>query len=136
MVLQIVNIVSGLILASPKLKEWGLGSVAEQIDQRLAPYRNRIGTVVFLLGTLGLIDRLGIVGIPIPEFGASFPQALPAIISGLLLATRLVEKYPLLANISGPRGQASWIGLLGIAVGLGSLLFGCFLPGFCGMRYL
>lgn len=132
MIMQILNIVCGSLLAAPKLKEWGLGPAAERLEGWLGGVREKLGLALLVLGTLALIDRLGILDVPIPEFGASFPQALPALMLGLLLAAQFSEKYPVLGKFRRSlEPQAVWIGLLGVAVGLGSLLFGCFIPQFC-----
>ncbi len=132
MVMQILNIVAGSLLAAPKLKEWGIGKVVDQWEAWIGGARETIGLVTLVLGLLALIDRLGVLNVPIPEFGSSFPQSLPAIAIGLLLATRFVEKYPTLQNIVRLLVPHSpWIGLIGMSVGIGSLLFGCFVPQFC-----
>jgi|GEM_PF-1867704 len=134
MILQGVNIISGILLAAPKLKEWGMGPVLVHVEPTLTRYRNGIGVASLVLGALGLIERVGVVDLPIPMFGASYPQALPAVALGLLLADKLRIKYPALASAALPLApHALWIGLLGVTVGLGSLLLGCFIPQFCGM---
>lgn len=132
MVMQILNIVCGSLLAAPKLKEWGLGALTERLEGWLGGIREKLGLATLVLGTLALIDRLGVLSIPIPEFGASFPQSLPALAIGLLLAAQFSEQYSILNKVRQTlEPQADWIGLLGIAVGIGSLLFGCFIPQFC-----
>lgn len=132
MIMQMLNIVAGSLLAAPQLKAWGLEKAVLRWEAWIGRFREQIGTVTLILGVLALIDRIGLVSLPIPEFGASFPQTLPAIGIGLLLAVRLVERYPALQNLVRPLlPHAVWIGLLGLAVGIGSLLFGCFIPQFC-----
>lgn len=132
MIMQILNIVCGTLLAAPKLKEWGLGSIVAPLENWLVGAREKLGLTMLVLGALALLDRLGVWNVPIPEFGASFPQALPALALGLLLASDLAGKYPVLARIRGKLEPVSvGFGLLGMAVGLGSLVFGCFIPQFC-----
>lgn len=132
MIMQIINIVAGALLAVPKLKEWGLGPVAEQLESWLGGIREQLGLVTLVSGGLALIDRLGVLNIPIPEFGASFPQSLPALAIGILLAVQFSGKYSVLEKVRlALEPHTVWIGLLGMAVGVGSLLFGCFIPQFC-----
>lgn len=132
MVMQILNIAGGLLLAAPKLKEWGLGSVVVRLESSPSSVREKLGVVMLILGVLALIDRLGFLRVPIPEFGASFPQSLPALALGVLLAARLSGKYAVLEKFRHQlEPYAAWVGLLGIAVGTGSLFFGCFIPPFC-----
>lgn len=132
MIMQILNIVCGSLLAAPKLKEWRLGPAAERLEGWFGSMREQFGLTMLVLGTLALIDRLGVLNVPIPEFGASFPQSIPALAIGLLLAARFSEKYPVLTKVRDALAPyTAWIGLLGMAVGVGSLLFGCFIPQFC-----
>lgn len=130
--MQILNILCGSLIAAPKLKAWGLGAVMARLESWLGGIREKLGLVTLVLGMLALSDRVGVWNVPIPAFGASFPQSLPAIALGLLLAAPLAEKYPALGKMrQALEPVAVWVGFLGLAVGIGSLLFGCFIPQFC-----
>ncbi len=103
-----------------------------RLESWLNGVREKLGLAALILGALALIDRLGVLNVPIPEFGASFPQAVPALALGLLLAAGIAAKYPVLGRIRQTlEPETAWVGLLGMAVGIGSLLFGCFIPQFC-----
>lgn len=137
MILQLANIVCGFLLAASRLKEFGARETIEKLEAALSPYRARLGLAELILGILALVERLGVLHVPIPEFGSSFPQALPAIAMGLVLGADYFAKYPdIHARISQLKEHAEWIGILGIAVGLGSLLFGCFITVFCRGSFL
>lgn len=130
--MQILNIIAGSLLAASKLREWGLGPVADRLESLLGSFRESLGIATLVLGAVALSDRLGVLSVPIPQFGASFPQSLPALAIGLLLASQFSEKYAVLVKARRALEQYTpWIGILGIAVGAGSLLFGCFIPQFC-----
>ena len=128
MIIQIFNIISGFILAAPKLKEFGAKEHIETAERKLSPFAGTIGIIELILGLLALIERMGLAYFPIPQFGSSYPQALPAIAIGLILAASTFEKYSAVTNfIATLKEYAVWIGIMGILVGLGSLLFGCVL---------
>lgn len=136
MILQVANIVAGFVLALPWLKDWGSKEQLEKIETRVHSIKENIGLVVLILGIVGLVDRLNFVSFFIPEFGSSYPQALSAIISGSLLALPKLEDYPIISNqVKKLVSYTFGIGLLSISVGLGSLLFGCFITIFCHVPF-
>jgi hypothetical protein len=128
MVIQITNIIAGFLLAAPKLKQFGGGEHIETVYGKLAAFSGTIGVIELVLGVLALVERMGLAYFPIPMFGSSYPQALPAIAIGLILSVHLFEKYPAMRDfITKLKVEEVSLGILGIAVGLGSLLFGCVL---------
>ena len=133
MIIQIANIGAGFILAAPKVKQYVGKNEIEKFENVIAPYLNHVGFIELGIGTLALLARLGITNFHISDFGASFPQAIPAILMGTLIATRFFDKYP---NAKGYITKLEKyhveLGFLGIAVGVGSLLFGCPWPLVCG----
>jgi hypothetical protein len=137
MILQTANIVSGFLLATPKLKSYeGVRENVEKISAKLEPQRVKIGFLTLTLGIIGLFTRIGLIYPHIPMFGASFPQALPAIAVGLLLSESFFKKYPQIdAFIAKLKPHQVSIGIVGMASGTGSLLFGCVLPFVCGAPF-
>jgi hypothetical protein len=128
MVIQTTNIIAGFLLAAPKLKQFGGGEHVEVIHGKLLAFSGTIGVIELVLGVLALIERMGLAYFPIPMFGSSYPQALPAIAIGLILSAHLFEKYPAMRDfITKLKVYEVALGIMGIAVGLGSLLFGCVL---------
>ena len=128
MIIQLTNIATGFILAAPKLQEYGGKKQIETIINKLSPYLNTLGIVELVIGIVALIERMGIVYFHIPDFGSSYPQALPAIAIGLIMSANYFKKYPSATNfITSLKAYSVWIGLTGILVGLGSILFGCVL---------
>lgn len=125
MIIQLTNIVSGFVLSAPKLKELVGGKGAEHIvaaETKLNAFRGTIGIIELVLGAVGLFER-------IISHGSSFPQSLAALACGALLAPHLFEKYPSMqAYVEKMKPYTIWIGLAGLAIGLGSLLFGCVAP--------
>ena len=120
---QLVNIVAGFILGAPKLKEWGGKEFFEKLENFLKPYQTWIGWATLIVGVLTLLERLGSTSL---YYGASFSQAVPAILIGLLLLSGFFEKYPALHSfIKKLEPYKIWIGLWGIAAGLVSMLVGC-----------
>lgn len=133
MIIQIANIVSGFLLAAPKLKEWGAKQQVEKAQSKLVVYSSTIGIIELVIGVIALLDRMGII-FYVPSLGASYPQAIPAILIGLILSARRFEKHPSWKNfIVKISGYQIWLGLIGILVGLWSLLFGCNLSVVCTM---
>lgn len=123
MIIQTANIVSGFLLAAPRIKEWGAKEHIEKAESALNKFRGAIGLVELVLGFLALIERLGFVYFFIPSFGSSFPQAIPAIAIGAILSAHLFERFPAVHNIIAElKAYEIWIGIVGILVGLGSLL--------------
>lgn len=136
MILQVANIVAGFVLALPGLKDWGGKESLEKIETRVHSMKENIGLVVLILGLIGLVDRLNLISFYIPEFGSSYPQALSAIVSGALLTLPKLERYPVIATqVKKLLPYTFGLGLLSISVGLGSLLFGCFITIFCRVPF-
>ncbi len=130
MVLQTANIVGGFLLSASTLKTFGAKEYIEKGEGFFAPFRSIIGVAILVLGVIGLIQRLGLIYINIPFFGlgASYPQALPAIAMGLLLASHLFEKFPGLHSlIEKMRPYEGWLGIYAILTGLVSIFYGCVL---------
>lgn len=126
MIIQIANIVSGFALSAPKLAEFGAREAIEKIHAFLTPYLTTIGIAECVIGALALFDRMGILNLPLYNFGSSYPQAIPAILMGLLLASSTFEKNAHISSfIEKLKAHQTLLGFIGIAVGLGSLLFGC-----------
>lgn len=129
MVLQLANIIGGALLSSTFIKEKVKSPQLDALFAKAAPYEAGVGVVVFVLGVVGLIQRFGVFYV---FSGASFPQAIPAILVGLLLGVPFLGHYAFLKKATDAlTPYATWIGLLGILCGLGSLLFGCILPFAC-----
>lgn len=136
MLLQLCNIAAGLVLAAPELKRFGQKELWEKIETSTASWKANLGFVALGLGTLGLLTRLDILPAFIPDLGASFPQSLPALVIGALLALPKLERSPTIAElVKKLLPQALPIGLIGVAAGLGSLLFGCFITVFCRVPF-
>ena len=126
MIIQSANIISGFVLAAPKLKEWGGKEYVEAVSMKLNPFSAIIGGVELLLGLLALFERMGFFYLHVPDFGSSYPQALPAIAIGLILSASYFSGYPsVMKIISELKKYAVWIGIMGIVSGLNSILFGC-----------
>lgn len=121
---QLMNIIAGFMLASPKLKVFGGETFVEKMEMFLYPYRVVIGWIALIVGVVTLVDRVGITDLLI---GDSYPQAIPAILIGLITLSEFFEKnHPAVHDIIRriePYG--AWIGIWGIAAGLVSILFGC-----------
>jgi len=136
MILQIANIVSGVILAAPGLKEHGGRAFLEKVEHETAPLRENIGVITLVFGIIGLIDRMNFISFYIPNFGSSYPQAIPAILTGALLALPKLERYPAIATqVKKLLPYTFGLGLISLASGLGSLLFGCIMPLVCHVPF-
>ncbi len=123
MIIQITNVAAGFVLAAPKLKTFGAKEQIENLEQKLTTFRGTIGVVELVLGVIAFLERFGILWLDIPFFGASYPQALVAVVMGLILSANLFEKYPVFhEKIKILKENAEWIGLAGIAVGLFSII--------------
>lgn len=132
MVLQVLNIVMGFIAALPGLRErkWFKSDLEKKTDS----WKGYLGLAGLVLGVLGLLVRMDILPPFSYRLGASYPQTIPAIILGLLLAAPILNKHKFIRNIIDKlEPHAFWLGIIGIAVGLGSILFGCIFPVFCGV---
>ena len=128
MIIQLTNIVAGALLAAPKVAEWGAKDVAHTYERVLAPYARVIGAIELGCGILALIERMGLIWLPIPNFGASYPQAIPAILVGLILCAGYFSKVAALKQfVDMMEPYKAWIGIAAFASGLNSILFGCWL---------
>lgn len=135
MLLQVLNIAMGFIAALPGLRErnWFKSDLEKKTDS----WKAYLGLVGLVFGVLGLLVRMDILPPFNYRLGASYPQTIPAILLGLLLAGTILDKYSFLRTITRKLApHAFWLGILGIVVGLGSILFGCVLPVFCGTPLL
>ena len=95
---------------------------------KLRPYEAHLGLALFVLGVVGLLERLGFFYLGI-DLGSSFPQALPAIFSGIVLGKAHFEKFTFMRSlIATLEAQKVPLGILTILCGLGSILFGCIAP--------
>ncbi len=136
MILQIANIVAGFVLALPGLKNWGGKESLEKIEANVQSMKENIGVITLVLSIIGLVDRMNLISFYIPNLGASYPQAIPAILTGALLALPKLERFPAVANqVKKLLPYTFGLGLLSVAVGLGSLLFGCIIPLFCRVPF-
>lgn len=128
MVIQVINIASGFLLAAPKLKEFGAKDEIDALHAKLNAFSGTLGVVTLALGVLALIERMGIMSFPIPMFGSSYPQALPAIAVGLILSAHLFESHKEIHDvIMKLKVYEIAIGVAALLSGAGSLLFGCLL---------
>lgn len=126
MVIQVANTIAGFALAAPKLKEIGAREQIEKAEAALLPYLKMIGVIELILGIVALIERISIASFYVPAFGSSFPQAFAALALGLILASSVVEDIQALrSTVATLKENAMWVGIIGMAVGLGSILFGC-----------
>jgi hypothetical protein len=128
MLLQIANIAGGVILSSSLIQEKVKNQNTEKFFAQAHSYEVPIGIVLVLLGCIGLVERLGILYFGI-NLGSSFPQALPAILSGLLLAQSYFRRFPQLEPVLNLlRMHKNILGIVAILCGAGSLLIGCVAP--------
>ncbi len=131
MIMQLANITAGAILAAPKVAEWGAKDAAGKFVHVLAPYAQIIGAIELGCGILALLERMGFIWLPIQSFGASYPQAIPAILVGLILAAGYMSNIASLKQlIEKIQPYKAWIGIAAFASGLNSILFGCWMCGY------
>ncbi len=124
MIIQLANIISGFILAAPKIAEFGGKNQIEKLQSSLLPYQKTIGIIELALGLFALIERVGIFHIG--NLGSSYPQAIPAILAGLILSEPVFHNSPKVTEIIGKlKPHGVWIGLWTIAAGIISIFFGC-----------
>lgn len=128
MILPIANIVSGFVLSAPKLKEWFSKGEEDitKVEKAISKFSTHIGVVILILGVVGLLKRASLFGIMYDwnwHFGSSYPQAIIAILMGLLLCANFFAKWPAFhSKIVELRKYSEWIGILGILIGAGSLI--------------
>ena len=126
MILPITNIVAGFLLGASKIKEWFAKGDIEKAEGSLTKFRTPIGIIILFLGVLGLIKRMSFFGTMYSwswNYGSSFPQAIIAILMGLLLCANYFAKWPTLhSKIMKMNEYSEWLGILGILIGVGSLI--------------
>jgi tetrahydromethanopterin S-methyltransferase subunit C len=123
MILPIANIVSGFVLAAPKLKTLGMAKDIETAEGKLNRFRGTIGLVILVLGLIALLVRANIFNFYVPYLWSSYPQAIIAILMGLILSMNFFVKYNAIhQRIVILERHAEWIGILGILVGLFALI--------------
>ena len=128
MILQILNIAGGAVIASEKIAAIVGQERNAGIKEKIAPLEPPLGAALIIIGLVGLFERLGLFYLGF-NLGSSFPQVLPLIATGLVMAVPVLEKNASLKSTTVIlRSYASWIGFVSIACGLGSLLFGCIYP--------
>jgi len=121
-----VNIVSGFLVAAPKLKtavkHEGVIENINTAESTLTRWSKSIGIIELVLGVLALLQRMGLVYLYIPRFGASYPQVIIAILIGLILASSLFEKNIWIkTKIELISPYTAIIGIAGILIGLFSI---------------
>ncbi len=132
MIIQVCNIVSGFVLAAPKLADKGIRQQIENLSTKLDKYKIHIGWTTLVIGVTALLNRIGILPLGWSSLGSSYPQSIPAVLIGLVFCAKSFEKYPTLYKfIAWLTSHQFLLGLIGILNGLGSLLFGCWMPVFC-----
>jgi len=109
MIIQIINIASGVAIVAQK-------------QLAISPANQKtIGLIELVVGVAALISRIGSPML-ITVLGASYPQAIAAILMGLLLAQSFFEPYPQIRSlIASLKPYGMWIGAAGIIVGLASI---------------
>lgn len=121
MLIVIVNIIAGFMLAAPMLKKLGGQQQIDQAQGALNNFRGGIGIIALILGVLALLERLSLFGYYLGLY-FGFPQAIIAILMGLLLAANFFQKYPGMHKfIVSLESYSEWIGILGILIGLSAL---------------
>lgn len=129
MIIQTANIVSGFLLAAPQLKtftksEQLIGNI-NSVESTLAKWTKPLGIIELVLGVIALIERVSYSSI-VPyyyNYGSSYPQAIIAILMGLLLASHLFEKKQFIREkINLIRPYSAVIGIIGILIGLFSII--------------
>ncbi len=138
MLIQLANIIGGVLLSSAFISQRLVNKSADDTIKRIQFYEAEIGIGVLIIGILALIERLGIVYFNI-HLGSSFPQAIPAIATGLILGYPFLKQFGFLESaVRYLEPHRTAIGIIAVLVGLGSLLFGCVSPVGCpgGALYL
>ncbi len=127
MIIQIANIISGFLLAAPQLKtlvknKQVVGNISS-VESTLSKWSRPIGIIELVLGVIALIERVTYATIvPFYYYGSSYPQALIAILIGLLLASHLFDKNQFIREkIVLLRPYSALVGILGILIGLFSI---------------
>lgn len=120
--MPVANVISGFVLGAPALKRIaGLHDHVHKLHTKVEPYTYIIGGGELALGVATLLDRLRIIYFP--SLGSSFPQAIIAILIGLLLLYPKLEAYPALAEfVKRFKPYEEAIGVTGIVIGLYRIL--------------
>ena len=126
MVIQLVNIVGGFVLGSPKIKQWVSKEHVENAEQKLSQFRGMIGIVALVIGGIAFLGNLGLFS-PFFFFPGLFwappLQSLAAIAIGLILSANLFIRWPKVSGfISKLEQHGEWVGLAGIIIGILGLL--------------
>ncbi len=127
---QLLNTAGGALAAAPMIKKYLPLEVAQKIgalEQRVNAYRGIFGIALMVIGAIGLLQRLDILWLGLG--GSSFPQSIALLAVGLSLAPHTFEKWPAVhAYAQKIEPYTEWVGIAAIAVGLGSIFFGCMAP--------
>lgn len=125
MIIQTANIISGFMLAAPELKKIGANEQIGKAEGFLNTWAKPIGIIELVLGIIALVERVSYSNF-IPyyyNYGASYPQAIIAILMGLLLASHLFSKNQFIREkIAMLRPYSAGIGIVGILIGLFSII--------------
>lgn len=123
MIIQLGNVVSGFILAAPKLKEMGAKGQIEQAEAKLNPVRGIIGLIVLIASVISFLQSVGAVYLNYYIFGAGPLQALVGFVIGLILCATWFEKFPKVHEVIVKlKVHEVWIGMVGIVIGIIGLL--------------
>ena len=126
MILPIANFIVGFVLAAPRIKEWFAKQSIEKVEEPLNKFRFPIGIIILILGIVGLLKRMSLAGLRYEwswHYGSSFPQALIAIVMGLLLCANFFTKWPTFhTRIMAMKKYSDWLGILGMLMSISSLL--------------
>ena len=131
MLIQLANIIGGVLLSAAFISQRLANKSADDTIRRIQLYEAEIGVGVLICGILALIERLGIFFFNI-KLGSSFPQAIPAILVGIILGYPLLRQFGFLDGVvRALTPHRTLIGIIAFLCGLGSLLFGCISPIGC-----
>lgn len=124
MIIQTANIISGFLLAAPELKKLGASEQIGKAETFLSSWSKPIGVIELILGVIALVERVTYATIvPFYYYGSSYPQAIIAILMGLLLASHLFEKNQFVREkIVMLRPYSAVVGIIGILIGLFSII--------------
>lgn len=126
--MQIVNIGGGALLSSSFIKEKLSNQNVNEFFEKVRPHETKIGVGLAVLGFIALLERLDVFYLGL-NLGSSFPQAIPAILTGLTLGAPYFERFTFLKGfLTTLSTHKTALGLITIAFGLGSILFGCIAP--------
>ena len=98
MIIQLINIASGVVGASSSIKARISHKDVHGALDTARPYEVTIGIVAVVVGVLALIERLGIIHFGLP-LGSSYPQAFAALLVGLTLGASYFERFAFLKPV-------------------------------------